>query len=186
MQASWRGEAVREVRAALALAPCSSSSLTQSKLLDEQASHRGVLPSTFLASTWEEIITGHRLKHQSTKVYFPVHLSRYSRKVTSVTNLSSGFQEQPDALSLSTDAGLVQGCDGVHSHNVDWSSALDEVLQLDGVTLRGCSVHVCSFWPATCRKKVTARNCLEYVKMTCCLCLRLKNCIQFCYVVICI
>lgn len=51
MQASWSGEAVREVRAALALVLCFSNSLTHSKLPDEQASHRGVLPSTFLAST---------------------------------------------------------------------------------------------------------------------------------------
>lgn len=53
MQASWRGEAVREVRAGLALAPWSSKSLTHSKLPAEQASHSGVLPSTFLASTWD-------------------------------------------------------------------------------------------------------------------------------------
>lgn len=33
------------------LAPCSSSSLTHSKLPAEQVSHRGVLPSTFRAST---------------------------------------------------------------------------------------------------------------------------------------
>lgn len=51
MQASCRGEAVREVRAGFALAPYCSKSLTHSKLPAEQASHSGVLPSTFLAST---------------------------------------------------------------------------------------------------------------------------------------
>lgn len=55
MQASWRGEAVREVRAGLALAPWSSKSLTHSTLPAEQASHSGVLPSTFLASTWDAL-----------------------------------------------------------------------------------------------------------------------------------
>lgn len=53
IQASWRGEAVREVRAELALAPWSRRSLTHSKLPAEQASHSGVLPSTFLTSTWD-------------------------------------------------------------------------------------------------------------------------------------
>lgn len=76
--------------------------------------------------------------------------------VTSLINLSSGFQEQPDTLGLSTDTGLVQGCDGVHSHNVDRSSTLDEVLQQGGVPLRGRFVHLCPFCPTACRKQLTA------------------------------
>jgi len=51
MQASCRGEVVREVRVGLIVAPYSKRSLTHSKFPIEQASHSGVLPSTFLAST---------------------------------------------------------------------------------------------------------------------------------------
>lgn len=75
MQASWRGEAVREVRAGLALAPCSSKSLTHSKLPAELASHSGVLPSTFLASTWEESVTCHRIIYWSTTTFPQNHIS---------------------------------------------------------------------------------------------------------------
>ena len=53
MQASCRGEVVREERVGFTLAPCSSSILTQSKLPTEQASHRGVLPSVLRASTYK-------------------------------------------------------------------------------------------------------------------------------------
>lgn len=64
---------------------------------------------------------------------------------TSLTDLGSSLQQQPDTLSLTTDTGLVQGCDGVHRHHVDRGAALDEALQLRGLALRGCSVHLGSF-----------------------------------------
>lgn len=51
MQASCRGEVVREVSMGLTFAPYSKRSLTHSKFPIEHASHSGVLPSTFLAST---------------------------------------------------------------------------------------------------------------------------------------
>lgn len=44
----------------------------------------------------------------------------------------------------------MQGCDGVHGHNVDRSAASDEALQQAGVALRGRFVHVCPFRPAAC------------------------------------
>lgn len=65
--------------------------------------------------------------------------------VTALADLSSGLQQQPDTLGLAADAGLMQGRDGVHGHHVDRGSALDELLQLRGLTLRRCSVHLGSF-----------------------------------------
>lgn len=65
MQASCRGEVVREVRVGLTFAPYSKRSLTHSKFPIEQASHRGVLPSTFLASTCSTTPEGTILKPMS-------------------------------------------------------------------------------------------------------------------------
>lgn len=65
MQASCRGEVVREVRVGLTFAPYSKRSLTHSKFPIEQASHRGVLPSTFLASTCNTTPEGTILKPMS-------------------------------------------------------------------------------------------------------------------------
>lgn len=65
MQASCRGEVVREVSVGLTFAPYSKRSLTHSKFPIEQASHRGVLPSTFLASTCKTTPEGTILKPMS-------------------------------------------------------------------------------------------------------------------------
>lgn len=52
MQASWSGEAVRAVRDGFTLAPYSKSSLAHSRLPEEHALHRGVLPWMVRTSTW--------------------------------------------------------------------------------------------------------------------------------------
>lgn len=85
MQASCSGDVVREVRAGLTFAPYSRRSRTHSELPAEQASHRGVLPSTFLASTcktaqkhsifkynivwWLSVYSQHKIISPSSTVY---------------------------------------------------------------------------------------------------------------------
>lgn len=90
-----------------------------------------------------------------TKVLRPsVSLEVWTMTV-SLVHLSSSFQQQSDTLGLPTDACFVQWCNRVYSHNVDWRSTLDQVLQLSGLTLWCCFVHFCSLWPAACRRMNT-------------------------------
>lgn len=64
----------------------------------------------------------------------------FSAELT-VSYLCTSVQQQPDTLGLSPNTRLVQRGDGVHRHDVDGCTTLDQLLQLEDPALCSSLVH---------------------------------------------